>query len=229
MPQSKHLRLSPEQRRQLAEVAGCDPGKANPDLDQLETILSDHQFTTGVFETPKPNEVRERIAPRKGAGLSKQARALAQALGDLPWQLAAEFRVQGFNVPDFREQAERFIAASEAVLASYAGETTVRRERQRMRDRHTIPTIADLFDRLCGRDDDLERDWEHTDRECAFVALALDYAGIPCPAAGDTRLGEVRQGRLRRLLKAHHQNKRRNRVPDPSQRAAGQASPALTD
>lgn len=193
--------LSPEDRRRLADLIGLDARAASSDLDRLEAILNDHRFITGVFDHPKPNEVRDLIAPRKSAGLKKKAEALAEALRTIPWQLSADFRAGGFDVQGFQDQLERFVPAADAVLALYDGETTARRPAQQVRDRHTIPEIAELFDRMCGRGVDAERDWEHLDNLCSFVTFALERAGIPCPDAGDTKLGEQNQGRLRRLLK----------------------------
>ena len=205
------IRLSSKDRQRLAKFSGLDAGTAKADLDRLETILNDHRFITGVFESPKPNEVQDLIAPGKGAGLRKKAQALAEALDAVPWQVSAEYTVSGFDLRAFQRQLQRFTAASDAVIAFHAGEKTPRRAPQRVRDRHTIPEIVDLFNRMCGHEDDGERDWDHIDHQCVFVTLALECAGIPCPDAGDTSPGEMRQGRLRRLLKAYAEKKRRAR------------------
>lgn len=210
MPTLASIRLGPKDRQRLAALAGLDTETAKADLDRLERILDDHGFITDVFERPKPNAVRDLIAPRKGAGLKKKAKMLADALDDVPWQVSGEFKAHGVDLHAFRRELKRFIAASDDVLASYAGEKTPRRDRQHVRDRHIIPAIADLFDHMCGREADAERDWEHIDDQCTFVAYALECAGIPCPDAGDTRLGEERQGRLRRLLKKHDTKNRQN-------------------
>jgi hypothetical protein len=209
LPRSNRVRLSPKQRERLAAVAGCDPAPAESDLDHLETVLNDHAFITGVFESPKPNEVRELITPRRGAGLRKKALVLEEAINQMPWQIAAEFKARKFDLRDFRKKIARFISLGDTVLASYAGEKTPRRERQQVRDPHTVPDIADVFDRLCGRAGDSRLDWDYLDRQCSFVTLALGFADIPCPKAGDTRLRESAQGKLRRLLKAHGERKRR--------------------
>jgi hypothetical protein len=205
----KRIQLSSVQREQLAAIAGCDALAASSHLDHLEKVLNDHAFITGVFESPKPNEVRELFSPRRGAGLRKKALVLEEAIAQMPWQIAAEFKARKFDLPEFRKKIARFISLSDTVLASYAGEKTSRSERQQVRDRHTVPEIADVLDRLCGREGGKRRDWEYLDRQCSFVTLALVFAGIPCPNAGDTRLGESGQGKLRRLLKAHGDRNRR--------------------
>lgn len=205
---SAAVRIGPDDRRRLAELVGRDADSAKADLDRLEIVLNDSPFIVGIFEQPKPNEVRALIAPRRKAGLKKKALALREALHAVPWQVALDYKENGFDLEGFRKILNEFTRASDAVLSAYAGEKTARRAPQRVRDRHIIPEIADLFDRMCGRDKDLKRDWEHTDNQCAFVALALKCAGIPFPGAGDTNLGEQSQGRLRRLLKAHDDRKR---------------------
>ena len=86
------IRLSSKDRQRLAEFAGLDAETAKADLDQIESILDDHRFIIGVFEHPKPNEVRELIAPGKSAGLRKKAQALAEALDAVPWQVSADYR-----------------------------------------------------------------------------------------------------------------------------------------
>ena len=226
LPQSGRIHLSPEQRQRLAEIAECDPATAGADLDRLEEILNDHQFKIDVFESPKPNEVREILRPRRGSGLREKADTLLEALKKVPWQLSPDFKARDLDLEAFRKQVKHFVAVSEEVLASYKGEKTPRRPRERVRDHHTIPEIADLCDRLCGREDDQGRDWDYTDRQCAFVALALECAGIPCPKAGNTRLGEARQGRLRRLLKAHREKRRGQRAkPVPAEREERPADP----
>jgi hypothetical protein len=227
-PRSERLRLSPKDREQLASLAELDIEAAKPALDRLERILDDHRFMTGVFGHPKPNEVRDAIAPRKGAGLKRKAEALLEATRQMPWQLAAELNANGSDLGQLQRLLKGLIASCDAVLPLYEAETTARRPPQRVRDRHTIPAIADLFDRLCGREPDADRDWGHLDEKCAFVTRALEAAGIPCPGAGDTDRSEAGQGRLRRLLKAHEERKRRHHGSRP-QRAATPASPVRTD
>lgn len=195
------IKLDPAVREKLAALAGLEVEAAMADLDHLQTILNDHAFITGVFDHPKPNAVRDLIAPKKGMGLQAQGEALAETLRKVTWQVSAEYKVHGFNLITFREELERFLSTSETVLSAYAGQTTPRRPPMGVRDRHTIPAIFDLFDRMSGHEAGGERDWEHMDDLCGFVALALESAGIPYPAAGDTRQGEEYQGRLRRLLK----------------------------
>ena len=227
-PRPAPFLLSTEHRRRLAKLAGIDPGIAKDELDRLEIILNDHSFITGVFEHPKPNEVRGLLAPRKGAGLKNKAEALAEALEKVPWQVSADYEAAGFVLGAFQSELQRFVGVSDAVLASYAGKKTARRPPQNVRDRHTIPPIADLFDHMWRLGDDGERDLEYLDNLCAFVSLALECAGIPCPDPGDTRHGEENQGRLRRLLKAHL-GKRRTSTPRQPQRTMNSAPPSRTD
>ena len=205
------VRLSPEARQSLAELADLDAETAKPYLDSLEIILNDHAFITDWFESPKPNEVRDYIAPSKGAGLKKKAEALVKTLDRVPRGIPKEFSLSGFDLMAFQDHFERFRAATDAMLAFHADKTITRRPRQQVRDQHTIPDIADLFDRMCARKVNAESDWEHLDRKRVFVSLALECAGIPCSKRIDTRRGEVKQDRLRRQLKRHEQ-KRRDRA-----------------
>lgn len=220
------MHLTPEQRHKLAEIAECELEDANPAFDRLESVLSDYPLYQETFESPKPNEVRDLIAPKRGRGLQSKLRDLTESLGKVSWQVAAEFKAQGidFDLTDFRARAEQLEQACDGVVAAWADRKIARRAPQRVRDVHTIPAIADLFDALYyGEDGRRPRNWFYLDAQCEFVSLALKAAGIPSPDAGNTNLSEAGQGRLRRLLKEYAHKRGRMSKGKPTR------PPSLTD